>query len=326
MLVKIILLVKNGERFLAESLAAIFAQRVDFAFQVLAIDSGSQDRSKEILGRFPVLLHEIAPAEFNHGVTRNLGAQLAGPDTDFLVYLTQDATPANEDWLAHLIAPFLSDASVAGAFSRHLPRPDSSPALVRQLTTVWQTGGDRRLVKSMPAERARYEDDKLFYTYFSDTSSALRRSVWEQIPFRALDFAEDADWADRALQAGYTVVFEPASAVVHSHDYSIKEQFRQNVDHVAGMEQLFAEHVLRSWRSWWRLFAGIPSQVWRDWQFTWSAPWFAKQNTLRKFAWTVHSPAWHVASALGTWVGLHLRLFPRPVRRLLSRQDGLKQR
>ena len=325
MLVKIIFLVKNGEKYLAESLAAVLAQKADFTFQVLAIDSGSQDRSKEILGRFPVLLHEIAPAEFNHGLTRNLGAHLAGPDTDFLVYLTQDATPADEHWLADLIAPFLTDASVAGVFSRHRPRPDSSPALVRQLTTVWQTGGDRRLVKSMPEERALYERDKLFYIYFSDTSSALRRSVWEQIPFRALDFAEDADWADRVLQAGHTIVFEPASAVVHSHDYSIKEQFRQNVDHVAGIERLFAEHVYRGWRSWLRLFGGIPSQVWHNWQFTWSAPWFAEQSALRKLVWTIHSPAWHVASALGTWVGLHVQRFPRPVRHVLSRQESLKK-
>ncbi len=324
MLVTIVLLVKNGERYLEESLAAIFAQKADFAFQVLAIDSGSQDRSKEILGRFAVLVHEIAPAEFNHGVTRNLGAHLAGPDTDFLVYLTQDATPANEQWLAHLIAPFLTDARVAGVFSRHLPRPNSSPALVRQLATAWQTGGDRRLVKSMP-EEPRYEQDRLFYTYFSNTSSALRRSVWERIPFRKLDFAEDADWADRALQAGHIIVFEPASAVVHAHDYSIKEQFRQNVDHAAGMKQLFPAHVCRGWQNWLRVFAGIPLQVWHDWRFTWSTPRFAGQSALRKLAWTLHSPAWQAASAFGVWVGLHIERFPRFVRRRLSRQDSLKQ-
>ena len=82
MLVTIILLVKNGERYLAESLVAIFAQKADFVFQVLAIDSGSQDRSKEILARFPVLLHEIAPEQFNHGETRNLGAQLRAGHRD----------------------------------------------------------------------------------------------------------------------------------------------------------------------------------------------------------------------------------------------------
>ena len=326
MLVKIVLLVKDGEKYLAESLAAIFAQEADFAFQVLAIDSGSQDRSREILSRFPVQLHEIAPAEFNHGETRNLGARLAGPDTDFLVYLTQDATPADEHWLAHLIAPFLTDARVAGVFSRHLPRPNSSPASARQLTTVWQTGGSHRLVKSLPAERTLYERDRLFYSYFSDTSSALRRSVWAQIPFRPLEFAEDADWADRALQAGHTIIFEPASVVVHSHDYSITEQFRQNVDHAAGMGHLFTSQVPLGWQRWLRVFGGIPLQVWCDWRFTWSAPQFAAQSALRKFAWMVHSPAWQLASALGAWVGLHLRRFPGSVQHVFSRQDRLRQR
>jgi len=137
----IILLVKNGERYLEELLDSVFAQRDAGQFEVVAIDSGSGDRSKEILRKFPLQLHEIPPQEFNHGATRNLGAKLACPDSQYLVYLTQDATPADASWLAHLIRPMQEDPEVGGVFSRHIPRPDAAPALARQLLTVWQTGG-----------------------------------------------------------------------------------------------------------------------------------------------------------------------------------------
>lgn len=59
--ITIILLTKNGERYLEEVMEGIFAQRVALPFEVLAIDSGSRDRSKEILNRYPVRLVEIPP-------------------------------------------------------------------------------------------------------------------------------------------------------------------------------------------------------------------------------------------------------------------------
>lgn len=320
----IILLVKNGERYLGELLESVFAQRDAGSFEVVAIDSGSGDRSKEILRKFPLQLHEIPPQEFNHGATRNLGAKLACPDSRYLIYLTQDATPADEHWLAHLIRPMQEDPDVGGVFSRHLPRPGAAPALARQLMTVWQTGGGERLIKAMPADRHIYERDKLWYVFFSDTSSALRRSAWTQVPFRNIDFAEDADWADRALQAGYRLVFEPASAVVHSHDYPILEQFRQNVDHAAGMKELFPANIYRGWRNWLRLFAGIPKQVLADWGFTRTVEPFKSQPLGRRLFWMVHSPLWHLASASGTFVGAQLRRLPVALRRGLSRQERLR--
>jgi rhamnosyltransferase len=320
----IILLVKNGERYLAELLAAVYTQRDAGPFEVLAIDSGSQDRSKDILRRYPVRLHEIPPQEFNHGETRNLGARLAHPDSQYLVYLTQDATPANDAWLANLLQPLRESPAVAGVFSRHVPRPHTAPALARQLQTVWQTGGSERLVKSMPADRSAYERTKLYYANFSDTSSAIRRSVWEQVPFRPLPFAEDADWADRALQAGHTIVFEPSSTVVHSHDYPVLEQFRQNVDHTAGMKELFPGSIYHGWESWLRLFAGIPKQVAADWHYTFQVEPFCKSPAKQKLFWLAHSPAWHVASATGTFIGAHLDGLPKGLRRGLSRQERLR--
>jgi len=318
--VAVVLLVKNGSRYLREVVASVQAQQTRHHVRVLAIDSGSTDASLEILSQRQVDTIRIPAAEFNHGDTRNLGVTLVGEDTDFVVFLTQDATPADGSWLANLVEPLVKDARVAGAFSRHIARPGSSPALVRQLNESWQTGQVRRIVKEMPEDRSAYERNRLYYVYFSDTSSAIRRSVWEDNPFPRTDFAEDAAWADRVLMAGYRIVFEPASKVIHSHDYPLLEQFRQNVDHAAGMGRLFPDSVDRSTRSWLRALGGIPKQVLTDVHYM-RLPRYTLASPGQKLLWAVHSPFWHLASVAGTWLGLRLHSLRPEHRILVSRQE-----
>jgi len=320
----IVLLVKNGAQYLSEVLDGIHRQTTDIPVRVLAVDSGSVDGSLDILAEHGVETIEIPSETFNHGGTRNLGAKLAGVDTDYVVYLTQDASPADASWLDTLVAPLRADPDVAGAFSRHIARPGSSPALVRQLTERWQSGQPTRLVKEMPEDQGEYQRNKLHYTYFSDTSSAIRRSVWEEIPFPRTDFAEDAAWADQVLLAGHRIVFEPASTVIHSHDYSLVEQFRQNVDHAAGMQKLFpAASRLDGW-GWVRAFLAIPREVVADWRFMHLSPPFRGSPVLSMAVWAVHSPLWHAVSILGAWVGTHSSHLPARWWSLISRQERLR--
>ena len=320
----IILLIKNAQPYLEEVLQSIFAQQAPFSYEVVAIDSGSTDHTAEVLSRYPVRVERILPASFNHGATRNLGASLANPSSEYLVYLTQDATPADPQWLSNLIAPMQQDERVAGVFSRHLPRPTSSPSMVRQLTTLWQGGSQERLIKEMPASLEAYERDKFHYIYFSNTSSALRRSVWQTYCFPNTSFAEDAIWADHVLRAGYRLVYEPASQVIHSHDYSVIEQFRQTVDHTNGMAVLFDPPSYRQSGFWFRQFRAIPRHVWRDWFFLHHSPYFTNTPFLRRVNFMIFSPMWHLASSLGTVIGSRLDRFPAFLRMAFSRQERIR--
>ncbi len=269
-LVSIIILTKNAAVFLPETLPAIFNQQVDFEYEVLAINSGSSDGSLKLLSQYPVRVIRIPPEHFNHGETRNLGARSADPDSQFVVFLSHDAQPNNAYWLANLVKPLIADTSVAGAFSRHVPRPGANISVVRQLVQLTQSGGRERLVKQMPPSEAEFQEKKFFYVFFSNTSSVLRKSVWQDYPFPKADFAEDAIWAEQVLRAGYKIVFEPDSVIMHSHNYTLVEQFRQNVDHAYAMNRLFHPPFYRDNRVWLKLFAGLPLQVWQDCKFVMS--------------------------------------------------------
>jgi hypothetical protein len=72
-------------------------------------------------------------------------------------------------------------------------------------------------------------EGRFFLCNFDNVCSAVRRSTWEKHPFRPLQFAEDLDWGVRVLQAGNKIAYEPAAAVVHSHErpalYHLRRQY-----------------------------------------------------------------------------------------------------
>lgn len=320
----IALLLKNAQTYLKEILDAVQKQAVGFDVELLAIDSGSIDQTLEILKAYPARVIQIDPGEFNHGETRNRAVREADPSSRYIVFLTQDATPRDANWLPELLSPFQESSSIAGVYSRHIPRPHASVSTVRQLTTLTQTGGKDRLIKKFPDSPDDYYRNQLDYIYFSNTSSAIQRDVWEKYPFRQVDFAEDACWADDVLRDGYSLVYEPKSQVIHSHDYSLVEQFRQHIDHAYAMNQLFHPPSYHSTKTWLRLLFGIPLQVWRDLIFMMESEYTRNESTGYKITSILRSPFWHLATISGGWIGSHVESMPPGLRRILSRQERLK--
>lgn len=322
----IALLLKNARSYLAETLDSIQHQKTDFRYEILAVDSGSTDGTLEILSNYhPVRLIEIPSDQFNHGDTRNLAVKESSATSEFIVFLTQDARPFDDNWLQSLVEPFSQNKKTAGVYSRHIPRPEASVSTIRQLTTLTQTGSSDRLVKEMPDSLDEYETNQLFYVTFSNTSSAIRKEIWQKYPFPRADFAEDAVWADSVLRAGYTLIYEPNSKILHSHNYGPVEQFRQNVDHAYAMNQLFQPRTYHDNRVWFRLFFGIPLQVWRDYVFLKNSAYTSGKPMGKKISDMLLSPFWHFATVSGGWIGAHLGTMPDYLKNILSRQERIRK-
>jgi glycosyltransferase involved in cell wall biosynthesis len=230
-LVTVIIPVKNGGSLLRECLTAVFSQETDFPFEVLCVDSGSQDDSVDIIRSFPARLMQIAPADFGHGRTRNLAIQNShGP---FVALITQDAVPDDTSWLRELIAPMRENEEVAGVFGRHKPHPGCIPSEAFTLERHFaQFGGDTTLFRIRPGPEgwAHYEANKPFYRFFSDNNAALRRTVWARLPYRDVEFMEDQLWGADILEAGYIKAYAPRAVVRHSHNYSPLTQARRAFD------------------------------------------------------------------------------------------------
>ena len=122
-MISVVIPVKNGGTDLVRCLEAIAAQQIGDEVEVVVVDSGSSDGSAETAHRLGARVHSIAPTEFHHGRTRNLGAELARGD--ILVFTSQDAHAADEHWLANLTSPLESGENAAGAYGRQLPHRDA---------------------------------------------------------------------------------------------------------------------------------------------------------------------------------------------------------
>lgn len=228
----VIILTKNGEQYLRSLLNALAAQVLNGRFEVIVIDSGSQDGTLDIISEYPELrLHRIPPEEFGHGKTRNLGAKLA--QGEFLVYIPQDATPIGHDWLEKLLRPF-ADASVAGVYARQIPRQEANAMEKFFLGDAYPQNSETRSLA--PGEVA-----SLARCFFSTVSGAVRATAWASHPFREdIIMSEDQAWASEVMQAGYAVVYEPESSVLHSHQYGVADVFRRNFDSGYSVRQIFA--------------------------------------------------------------------------------------
>ena len=234
---------KNAIKSIRPVLTAVFEQQLVGGFDVLVIDSGSKDGTLDVLREFPLRLHQIPASEFSHGGTRNLGASMTSGE--FIAFLTHDAQPANPHWLSKLTEPFELDASVAGVFGRHLPYPGCDPIDARNLDGHFANFGERVSIVRITSEED-YRRRQGWYDFFSNNNSALRRAIWSSHPFPAVPMAEDQQWAQLILKAGYAKAYAPDALVYHSHSYRPRDWFHRWYDEFAVYHDLDNPGQIRS--------------------------------------------------------------------------------
>ncbi len=214
--------VRDGERYLEELLDALAREG---AIETLVIDSGSRDRSREIASAAGVEVVEIAPQDFGHGRTRNLGAERTSGE--LICFLTQDATPC-PGWLAAYREALALDERAGAAYGPHLPRPDTSPMIARELSEFFASfAPDGRPVVQRRGDA----------TFLSNVNACYLRACWEQIRFRDVGYSEDQAFGADMLAVGWAKVYHPGAAVLHAHDYGAIEFMRRYFDEYRGLRE-----------------------------------------------------------------------------------------
>lgn len=205
----------QGERHVPGLLTALSNQR-HRPVRILVIDSGSTDHTAELARAGGAEVVVIAKGEFNHGGTRNRAARLC--TADILVFMTQDALPADDLFLESLCAA-LGEPGVEAAYARQEPYPYADPPEVFARSCNYPETAHRRT-------QADIERMGVRAYFFSNVASAVRRTAFlnvggfpERVPMN-----EDMVLCARILQSGGTVAYTPTARVLHSHNYSIRQQ------------------------------------------------------------------------------------------------------
>lgn len=186
-------------------------------------------------------VHHLAKSEFDHGGTRAWAAELS--DADVMVFMTQDAMPADRELLAELMKPLSENENVAAAYARQLPNAECS--FVERYTRAFNYP-DRSVVKTKE-DLDRY-GIKTFFC--SNVCAAYKKDIYQKQGgfVRRTIFNEDMIYAGGLIQAGYGIAYASEAKVIHSHNYNCMQQFHRNFD--LGVSQ--AEHP--------EIFEGIPSE------------------------------------------------------------------
>ena len=239
----------NAGPLLAEVLSAVALQPGASQLEKVAIDSGSSDGTVEVLQRHGFRVTSIAQSEFDHGATRDrLIAECRG---EVVVLLTQDAVPADAQWLAALVSSY-EDPRVGAAYCKQLPRADCNPFIARRLRE-WTAGKDTPVVQE-PVTQAEFEAlppmQRLTRCAYDNVAGSVRRAAWQAVGgFGRRPFGEDVGFGKRLIQNGWCIVFQARSAVVHSHNRTAKEEGRRIYCDHQNLRDLFGLRLLPSWDS-----------------------------------------------------------------------------
>ncbi|MFV0527831.1 MAG: glycosyltransferase [Lachnospiraceae bacterium] len=167
-------------------------------------------------------LHHIQKAAFDHGGTRAWAASLS--EADIMVFMTQDAMPGNSRLLTNLLKPF-EDPDVRLVASRQLPAEGCHE--IERYTRAFNYPLSSRKKTSADLPQLGIK------TYFcSNVCAAYDRKTYDALGgfVKRTIFNEDMIYAAAVISAGYALFYTADAEVIHSHNYTLREQFSRNFD------------------------------------------------------------------------------------------------
>lgn len=226
--VSVVIPVKNaGAEF--SLLMKNYRQQKGFeGIEIVVVDSGSTDKTKEIAKEYGAVVVEIRPEEFTHSYARNLGAETA--TGDYIFFTVQDALPPSQSFL-HELYKTLVDNGVSAVSCAETSREDAD-LFFKQI--CWNhynflgvNEGDR--ITSLPKK-----DDHVSLRQngqLTDIANFIPKEIFEKYKFR-LNYAEDLDLGVRLIKDGHKLAFLGSTRIIHSHNrpswYFLKRGYVDN--------------------------------------------------------------------------------------------------
>ncbi len=219
-MVSVIIPTRNAGEYIHELISSLKGQTIHP--EIIVIDSSSTDNTVSIADSLGARTKIIVRGNFDHGGTRNLAVHYA--KGDILIFLTQDALPANEHLIENLLKP-LNEPDIVASYGRQIPRTDAKPT--ERFSRLFNYPdipfiNDREGISRWGI--------KTFF--FSNVCSAIKRKGFEEIGgfTENMIMNEDMLLANRLIMKGYKIAYVPEAIVIHSHDYSWAQQFRRYFD------------------------------------------------------------------------------------------------
>lgn len=216
----VIIRAKNEEKWIGVVLKKLLQQTYK-NFDIIVVDSGSTDKTLEIVRMFPVHLFHIRPEEFSYPYALNFGCSQSNAERYF-VFLSAHSLPLSDTWLENGLKNF-SNPNVFGVYGDMQALSDG---------TLWEKLLFNRYVVGFNMFFSRKTFVRKIRTgVLGFTHAIIRRNFWDERKFDEQYGlgGEDGEWAGYWMNKGYIVVRDALFSVAHSHGlglYAMIEQFR----------------------------------------------------------------------------------------------------
>ena len=211
-LVSIVIPCYNQVHYTYACLASILDHTGDVAYEVIIADDVSTDATKDLDKYVKGLV--IRRNKTNQGFLLNCNQAAQAARGKYILFLNND-TQVTEGWLSSLVKLIESDSTI-GMVGSKLVYPDGR--LQEAGGIIWSDGSGWNYGRMDDPDKPEYNYVK-DVDYISGASIMIRRELWEQIGGFDVRYTpaycEDADLAFEVRKAGYRVVYQPLSKVIH---------------------------------------------------------------------------------------------------------------
>ncbi|MGE5237546.1 MAG: glycosyltransferase [Chloroflexota bacterium] len=271
--ISVIIRTKNEAKRIGMVLRRLKDQEYAGPVEVVLVDSGSTDETVAVARSFGCQIIGMKPEEFSFGRALNIG--FAHAKGDIVINLSGHSVPVQRDYFTLMATPF-GDRKVAATFGRDIPWPEACPSQARDI-------------------RNHFPDTGVDGSKFSNANAAIRKEVWEALPFNEdLPASEDLFWAREVMGRGYQIRYVPQAEVYHSHTSSPRYIFNRYLKERISVKKLL----------------NLPDVTLKDVYY--DTKWFVETDRVfvRKHGysrkWLFHIPAYRLAQALGLYIGSKL--------------------
>lgn len=254
MTLSIIILTWNSSRYIKRCLDSIYENIKDISFEVIVVDNGSKDETKDILREYSKVHDnlEVIYLDKNFGttITRNLAVKKS--KGEFILFLDSD-TEIKKDSVNMLLDAMKRNENI-GIVAPRLVYPDNSiqpsckkfPTLTIKVLKFFGFDKIATPTELYEEEVYRHEFNRIIEVDYCISACLLvRRSALENIGLfdeRIFYAPEDVDLALRMWEKGFRTLYVPQAVVVHHAQRISKRSIKMAFIHTVGLMYFFLKH------------------------------------------------------------------------------------
>lgn len=240
-MVSIVIPAYNQFTYTYYCIKSIIENSGDIEYEVILADDCSNDLTRQITSVVKNLI--VAKTEKNLLFLRNCNNAAKQAKGKYILFLNND-TQVQKDWLRPLVDLCERDRAI-GLVGSKLVYADGT--LQEAGGIIWKDGSGWNYGRNDDAMKPEYNYVREV-DYLSGASIMIRRSLWEELggfdEHFAPAYCEDSDLAFQVRKAGYRVVYQPLSVVVHFEGKS------NGTDVTSGVKKYQVENSLKLQQKW----------------------------------------------------------------------------